>query len=190
MERIGYEYIGEKLKGDLVAFVSNRYFDREKERAIALSAIEASLSGFDIATDGDERVVKVLVDVLYETGRRLYSFTSDIKNYPLKELVVLTGGGIVKPSLCLKRELLIASSSLALFFSPLEKALLFALDNNIPAALSRVALNKASENLLYSGIPMFDSFSNLFEFPEVVAYQDRNGCIRTDSFRFHYKLIK
>lgn len=192
MERISYRYRGESLKGrKIVSFLTNDYLDMAKERSIALSIIEASLSGYDIALIDRGRIISLAENLLLQTGGRLYVFSENFSQRKNEERLYLTGGGLIVPDDMSGTFFMLSASSFVLITELKNSELSFIADNQIDSALLRPALrNERGERAHQEGMVLADSFSSLFHFPRIVAYESSSGNITSPSFRFDYHRFK
>lgn len=154
-----------------------------------ISALEASLMGYDVLTEADTYGMTSVIQGAEDGGGRVHLVSAiGIEGYRERYRkrmirILLTGGSVISTVLSGKdiqgaRELScrLASSALLATGRGAEKEVSMLLDDGKEAAILRSSLeNRMGRDLFLSGCRAVSSFSSLFENPSAVVFETVRG---------------
>ena len=166
-----------------------------ERRALYISALEASLSGFGVITlaicGGLYSVIKGVED----GGGKLFAVSveslrafEELRRDRIRR-ILLTGGGVIAPgeggSEREKALEIALSLSSAVITTGMCETMRRALDRGLDCAVLRSSLSrKSARDAVLEGSPAIDSFSSFLLLPRVIAYHDDGGIYRFGDERF------
>ncbi len=187
IEGISFAYRGTLPSGKGVMLASQRLsLSHDERKALYLSALEASLSGFDIITIGMRGGLYSVLKGAEDGGGRLHLVSCermDVLEKRRKERVIrtlLTGGSVISAddgSRARERAAEIAISfSSAIVTTELGTVAGNALDRGLECSILRSSLYMDdARHAACEGAPVVDTFSSFLAFPKCIAYQCDSG---------------
>lgn len=185
-------YLGQFPEEKALMISSERcYLLPMERRALYLSALEASLSGFDIVTLALRGGLYSVLKGAEDGGGRVHAVSSEdlavLERERMGKIqrILLTGGSLIVPDDPQAAAAIAVSLSSALISTGNGCVMSCALDSGLDCAVLRSSLARRSGRKAASeGAPVIDTFSSFLALPPAIAYPDVDGLYRFGDERF------
>lgn len=191
---LSFTYYG-ALPDKGIFILSNGKMDRNIEKTLYITSLEAALNGYDVVYISGNKGAKYIESGALDGGGRLFSIVAfGFENLyaSIKRRILLSGGGIIIPDIIAQSNAIAIELSLALlvanedyYILSQSPSILYALDSNKDVALLKSSLcNTGASELIADGCAVVDTFSDFLISPRAIGYESANGKYGKDGFGF------